>query len=29
MLALDEIAMEPKQWRDALTQIGCEFEGAT
>lgn len=29
MLALDEDAMEHRQWRDALIQIGHECEGAT
>lgn len=29
MLALDEEAMEPKQWRDALTRIGREAKGST
>jgi len=29
MLDLDENALEPKEWRDALTRIGREAEGAT
>ncbi len=29
LLALDEDALDPKAWRDALTAIGREAEGAT
>ena len=29
LLALDEEAMDPRQWRDAVTRIGRELEGAT
>lgn len=29
MLALDEATLEPRQWRDALMQIGREAEGAS
>lgn len=29
LMALDENAMEPRAWRDAVTRIGREMEGAT
>ncbi|UIP07124.1 arsenate reductase ArsC [Erythrobacter sp. SDW2] len=29
LLALDEEAMKPRAWRDAVTRIGREMEGAT
>lgn len=29
LLALDEESMEPRAWRDAVTRIGREMEGAT
>lgn len=29
LLALDENAMDPRAWRDAVTRIGREMEGAT
>lgn len=29
LLALDEHGMEPRAWRDAVTRIGRELEGAT
>ena len=29
LLALDEDALDPKAWRDAVTRIGRELEGAT
>lgn len=29
LMALDENAMEPRAWRDAVTRIGRELEGAT